>query len=569
MIYTPPLSSIKRYVRQGVCISAQGVDGLDLSINEAVSSMQLNDWQESGDDPFLPVHDYDRPLPHGDAYRAVYGYDADARTERVACGAVAYVIKLPDDATSDVACTVQSIAATIVGDRYIADADNETAPYKSGGAIVTAHLSDSPTPPAWSSVLAASGATVCQVVTSEMGVDDKGRPAVVQISPNDRAAVTESTTLSISSSAQKYLCIVVRVADYFYRRGAWYEGGAMLDRASLSITLSRDIAVDALPGGPTKLGWAYPWAMGTKFGYTTTFSGSFFSEVRLPSPFVEKQSDLVYAHDMHPWKGTKVQYDVLAAARCISPCIYLKDFQSSVTDLYFGHKALHWAQEVTERADKYYPVGAYSVPVNKTLGSADWPLATPDNVPAHTAAIIGYPVLLGQSASKVMLGGNITNQHGIRFRIDIYKADLPPFMMIMPEWDDECPGRALEGGARAATMYPLPTDVAPMFSGAGKSIEVVNRQAYKASETGPDGTPVEEVKNRLKTDWPVEYIGGAEFVGDVGSGATIILDKPVKGDGTPWELLMSVYVTDYCATTVPAIDAFPHIDVPIYDWYIQ
>ena len=546
MIYTPPLSSIKRYVRQGVCISAQGADGLDLSINEAVSSMQLNDWQESGDDPFLPVHDYDRPLPHGDAYRAVYGYDADARTERVACGAVAYVIKLPADATSAVACTVRSIVATIVGDRYLADADNETAPYKSGGAIVTAHLSDSPTPPAWSSVLAASGATVCQVVTSEMGVDDKGRPAVVQISPNDRAAVTESTTLSISSSAQKYLCIVVRVADYSYRRGAWYEGGAMLDRASLSITLSRDVTDDNI-GLP--LLFARPQVAD---GVQYSFSGSFFWGTTFPSPFVEYYSaSLFHRHDLGYWRGTKQQYDVLAGQRFADPAYSGRDVELAKVGQYWGHQSQNIRSNLIFESDD---INNYKVGLSKVATSGWSDAGAPDFAPVNIGVAIGYPIYATGRYNKILLIGNIENSNNIICGIDIYVSDdLPPFIAM--SGDDMAPWGAgyvnLFGNRFASTRSPK--HPSKLFTGIAKDIQI--------------NTTISTSEAWAFTPWNIRKVGSAVIDSSVASNLVIDFDAPVSAT-KPWCLLISSYVIDFCAESVPDKDAYPHIKIPISGWRI-
>jgi hypothetical protein len=163
----------------------------------------------------------------GDCFRQTWGYDAAARTERSACGAVCYSVKLPADALSGETCGVASVSAQIYGDRYL-----------ECGAVMTAILSDDPVPPAWDAILADGTSTGALLVPA--ATDAHGDA----IKPNKRADTSTVATIPLGEPAAAWLHLVLRVADYLAYRDAWHEGGAMLDPSTIYVTFSRDVLPD-------------------------------------------------------------------------------------------------------------------------------------------------------------------------------------------------------------------------------------------------------------------------------------------------------------------------------------
>lgn len=201
---------------------------------EAHAAMLASSWVASADGPSIPAHHYDTASPApGDAYRQTFGYDESTRTERSACGAVCYSIKIPADALTGEACSVSSVSATLVGDRYL-----------ECGAIMAAFLSDDATPPAWADILAAPSTAALLAATS----------AEATVKPNKRADKSATATVSLSAAAKPYLHLVLRVADYLVVRDAWHEGGAMLDPSTVSVAFSRDVEPDVADGAPLDVG---------------------------------------------------------------------------------------------------------------------------------------------------------------------------------------------------------------------------------------------------------------------------------------------------------------------------
>lgn len=198
---------------------------------DAYAAMTAAEWTESDDGPAVPPHHCDRasPMP-GDAYRQTWGYDKSTRTERSACGAVCYTVRLPADALGGEACGVASVSAKVFGDRYL-----------ECGAILTAILSEDAVPPAWGAILADGASTSAILVPA--ATDAHGD----MIEPNKRADTSATATLPVGEPAAAWLHLVLRVADYLAVRDAWHEGGAMLDPDSIAVTFSRDVASDA-PG---------------------------------------------------------------------------------------------------------------------------------------------------------------------------------------------------------------------------------------------------------------------------------------------------------------------------------
>ena len=200
---------------------------------EMAAASRVRDDSEAS----FPVHEYDRARPTGDAYKAVWGYDKTARTQRSCCGAVCYTFLVPADAVDQVtngACTLDAVGASVVGDRYLDQ-----------GAVLSCHVSTSDAPPAWADVLAATLASGPVCATS-------GQSAT----PNNRSGVTASVTLEpVTPTAPfRYLHLVLRLADYLGVRDTWIEGGAMLSTSSVTATFSRAVASEVLSEAPLDVG---------------------------------------------------------------------------------------------------------------------------------------------------------------------------------------------------------------------------------------------------------------------------------------------------------------------------
>lgn len=216
------LSSLP-YVRRtavGVSATAQGADGtIDLA-RTAAAALADSAWAANSAAPSIPVHEYDRECPSGDAWKGVYGYSAEQRSQRSACGAVVYTFTLPSASGQ----TVDAIAATVTGDRYLAD-----------GVNLHAVLSSSAEPPTVATLLARTpDAVVCAT-------------GAQTAKPNDRVGVIANVELANLGSSASYLHIALLLHNYECVRGAWIEGGAMLDPDAVAVTFSGDVSAPSRP----------------------------------------------------------------------------------------------------------------------------------------------------------------------------------------------------------------------------------------------------------------------------------------------------------------------------------
>ena len=238
MSSTLTLTPIARRHVTGLCNGPQGADGVDVLAREAYLSMLSAEWAEDTRAPIMPVHEFDRDPPAGQAYKAVWGYDASARTERSSCGAECYTYKVPVDAfareadadagTDAVeAAAIESVSLRLAGDRYL-----------DRGALVWIELSSSPLPSPLAMAVAATDG-VARLATQTQ-VDGAGTP----IAPNNRHGMEESVSIGMDSAAPAaYIHVHLFLADYLGVRGAWIEGGAMFASDELSVSFSREVEV--------------------------------------------------------------------------------------------------------------------------------------------------------------------------------------------------------------------------------------------------------------------------------------------------------------------------------------
>jgi hypothetical protein len=221
-----------RRVAVGDCSGPLG-SGFDALARSAYTALRAAEWTQSADPPFLPVHDNgqtaNKTIPRGDAWKCSYGYDDAARTERSACGAVCYTFALPADAYSGTPANISTVSLSLTGDRYL-----------DAGVDLYLVPSASATPPSISDLLALTPVgTYC--ATSDQS----------PTKPNERHGVTEAVEATPGVAAQPYLHIALLLHDYTTNRGAWIEGGAMLEGAAATIAFSREVAADAPAAVPS------------------------------------------------------------------------------------------------------------------------------------------------------------------------------------------------------------------------------------------------------------------------------------------------------------------------------
>lgn len=201
---TLQLSPVRR-VAVGVSATAQGADGVGELTRTAYAALLATAWTDSDAASSVPVHDYAQALPAGDAWKACYGYDAAARTQRAACGAVCYSYAVPADALTGEPCNIVSVGALVTGDRYL-----------EAGVDCHVVLSAAATPPTVATLAARTpDATLC-------ATGSQTEP------PNKRVGVTAELVVEPGAAATAYIHVALLLHDYTTARGAWIEGGAML-----------------------------------------------------------------------------------------------------------------------------------------------------------------------------------------------------------------------------------------------------------------------------------------------------------------------------------------------------
>lgn len=213
-----------RRIAVGASSNAQGLDGVPELARTAREALSAAGWTISTDAPALPVHEYDRAIPSGDAWKACYGYDAAARTERGACGCVCYSFQVPADALTGDPCNIAGVALSVRGDRYL-----------DAGADLHVVFSASATPPTVAELLARTPDETGLCATSDQ-----------TIAPNQRNGVTAPVTISpASQAATAYIHVALLLTDYLGTRGAWIEGGALLVSGAISVEFSRAVSADS------------------------------------------------------------------------------------------------------------------------------------------------------------------------------------------------------------------------------------------------------------------------------------------------------------------------------------
>lgn len=230
MATTLTLQPVARWCISAESATAQGADGVQQLADTAYANLLNAQWERDDNEPTLPVHEYDRPKPYGQAYKAVWGYDAEARTERSCCGAVCYTYKIPTDALDATKgkAKIVSIKTKLAVDRYCDEG------VSLGFSMLASKQPEEP-------MIALKHNDAVNIFATKTQVDAEGNP----LPPNKRAGITDyyvHTLPQVDSTA--YCNVYLMMSDYTSVRGAWIEGGGMFAEDSITVTFDRDVAQD-------------------------------------------------------------------------------------------------------------------------------------------------------------------------------------------------------------------------------------------------------------------------------------------------------------------------------------
>lgn len=223
-----------RWTKRGVS-DLTTITAMEAMTEQAYQRMADSSWSKlSEKSSDVPPHKYTQ-TGFSDRYDAAkYCGDYSSGKQKAYACAVCYSIHMPADALVSTIAKVESIAATLFGDRWTAC-----------GGILSAFLTSSSQPPSWSDVLSASY-TSPTPVTSSGDVDPTWQAPLRQITrSNDGDDNSCQAVLPIASGVNStaYLHIVLRLGDYLSSHGAWIEGGIMLLGESLLVTFDRAVTV--------------------------------------------------------------------------------------------------------------------------------------------------------------------------------------------------------------------------------------------------------------------------------------------------------------------------------------
>lgn len=197
-----------------------------VALDSATSDLPPHKWSQSG---FKDTYDAAK----------FCGDYSDGRQMAYAC-AVSYTIKLPQDAYTGTAATLEAITATLDGDRWLSD-----------GAVLSVILSDDAVPPSWDEVLGAQITTPDPVTEEDDAESEWVAPLRKLTRANDGADSSCEAILPVNATAKAYAHIILRLGNYLTHTGAWIEGGALLRGETLTLAFDRDILPD--PEEPTEV----------------------------------------------------------------------------------------------------------------------------------------------------------------------------------------------------------------------------------------------------------------------------------------------------------------------------
>lgn len=219
----------------------------------AYERMAAAAWLELAEtDSDLPRHDPMQVGAWADTYDAAkFCTDyANGKQYAFACAAC-YTIKIPAEAQAGTKAKVEAVIATVYGDRWLGE-----------GAIISAFLTASATPPAWADIIDGSTALASSPdpapAADAVTVPDWRAP-LRQITRSNTAPDNDyaaTLTPATATDATAYLHVVIRLSDYISvrqisatdggtRDSAWIEGGAKIDGTTLAVQFDRAVTADA------------------------------------------------------------------------------------------------------------------------------------------------------------------------------------------------------------------------------------------------------------------------------------------------------------------------------------
>ena len=531
------LETVRRVLR-GVS-GPQPLAGTAQRAADAYAAMMAAEWTESGDVPSVPPHHFDNasPMP-GDAYRQTWGYDKSTRTERSACGAACYSVRIPADALSGEACGVASVSAKAFGDRYL-----------ECGAILTAFLSEDAVPPAWDAILADGVSTSAILVPA--ATDAHGDT----IPPNKRADTSATATLPVGEPAAAWLHIVIRVADYLAVRDAWHEGGAMLDPSTVAVTFSRDVAEDIPSKGGYPLFWQAPTIEGLSIW---SYDASAVFAIEVPNP-----EWATFAPASTTWTASAQQLRELMFGIRMPGAIYPQD--TGGRELFYGHMVLPygcngWDHPAPSTVDGTiwtgyklrtftYPSSIYGgatlrLPVQH-VASAIYPVA--GVLPLKFNVLRAPAVAIGSHLSVRLLAYRVASRPPLASTAGYYGAEVSIFH-------------------QQYKPYPIPDhlDCENLLGGHGTSI------AFHPSQGGGNDQPYPVYPSQPPSTLPyypvpISLIGAWTITDNIAAGTQYRLTTPLEVDGYAGLMLLAV-PCDYSRGGAPASTDNVYCDWPLSGW---
>lgn len=217
-------TTITRHILRGRTAEKVATTATAAAASQAYYAMLLSSWARADDAPNMPPHNWAQSGFSRGYDACKYCGDYAGGYQHAYAAAVCYTLAIPQDALEGDPCNLLGVSAGLFGDRWLAD-----------GAVLTAVLSASAEPPAWAAMLA----------------DGTHSAALMAVTPNNTGAdsAAEAMLEWEETAAPAYVHLVLRLADYTTVRGAWIEGSALLDQASVDLTFSREVAPDAGAGG--------------------------------------------------------------------------------------------------------------------------------------------------------------------------------------------------------------------------------------------------------------------------------------------------------------------------------
>jgi hypothetical protein len=247
--------SFKRHVLRGVS-DLMSITAMPAMTALAYDRMSAAQWIEvSEQESDLPRHDWAQSGFQDSFDAAKFCGDYAAGRQKAYACAACYTLKIPADALAGTVAKVEAILATVYGDRWLAE-----------GAILSAFLTASATPPAWATII--DTAAPSHIASSPdpapeaaaVTVPDWGAPLRQIERSNNGPDTSYPATLApaVAPDALQWLHVVIRLSDYLSvpqltlstggtRDSAWIEGGAKIDGTTLAVTFDRAVTPDSDP----------------------------------------------------------------------------------------------------------------------------------------------------------------------------------------------------------------------------------------------------------------------------------------------------------------------------------